>query len=238
MASSVSASSVAYGSVAERDSMRKSAIRSFTVTVRAPRPSLRSLRCDSAAARSNAASTSGGVVRSCGYVCSEEICFDSALGATGRSSTPRANHHSCLPTAPPMAMSSSFSLRLARSPIVSIPAASSFDSVTGPTPHSSLTGIGCKISSCRSCGMTNTPSGFARPEPIFAYCFPGPAPIELGKPVSSLMAARSSFDHCSTSSGLAPTKSSGSMNASSMDSCSTTPTCLPITSNTRRDAAT
>ena len=134
-------------------------------------------------------------------------------------------------------MSTSFSLNAAKSPIVSMPAAASFPSVTGPTPHSWLTGSGCKMSNCSSCGMTKTPSGLAKPEPILAYCFPLPAPMELGKPVSCLIASRRSLAHARTWSGVASTSSSGSKNASSMESCSITSTRRRMMSKTRRDAA-
>ena len=121
--------------------------------------------------------------------------------------------------------------------MVSTPIAASFVLVTGPTPHSFPTGMGWRISNCFSAGITNVPSGLASPEPILANCLPEPAPIELGRPVSARISSRRLSAHSFTSSGLAPIKASGSIKASSTESCSITPTCSARILNTLFDAA-
>ena len=166
-----------------------------------------------------------------------EICFAIARGATGRSSMPCANCHSCTPTTPPREISTSLRLMAASCPMVSTPMAPSFCCVTGPAPHSLPTGNGWISSPNRSCGTTKVPSGFASPEAIFAACFPAPAPIELGRPVSSRITRRRFSAHSWTSSGAAPASAAGSMNASSMESCSMSPAWSAMMPKTRREAA-
>ena len=134
-------------------------------------------------------------------------------------------------------MSTSTPLSLAKSPIVATPMRCSFVSATGPMPQSLRTGRGSSSSCSRARGTTNTPSGFACPEAILAYCLPDPAPMEEVSPVSSRISRRNPSPHSRTSFSVAPMSSVGSMNASSTDSCSITPACRATSSNTRFDAA-
>ena len=160
-----------------------------------------------------------------------------ARGSTGRSSWPFASCQSARPTVEPSVMSTSTPLSLAKSPMVATPMRCSFVSATGPMPQSLRTGRGSSSSCSRARGTTNTPSGFACPEAILAYCLPDPAPMEEVSPVSSRISRRNPSPHSRTSFSVAPMSSVGSMNASSTDSCSITPACRATSSNTRFDAA-
>ena len=92
---------VASAAVSERVWVVKSALRIFTVTVRAARPDDSSRRCADAVIRAIASCTAVIVVRSVSNVVSALTCFAAPRGATGRSSIPRASRCSSVPIATP-----------------------------------------------------------------------------------------------------------------------------------------
>ncbi len=207
---------------------------SFTVTVRAPRPSLSSRWCACSAIGSMALSNWSRVVRSTAKVDSALICLASARSATGRSSMPRASRCSAGPIVAPRMLAASASLSAASCPTVSMPKRFSFSSATGPIPQSLRTGSP-PSSSCSSARLTTlTPSGLARPEAILAICLPEPAPTEAIKPVSSRTRRRNPSQNASTSWADAPASWIGSPKASSKDSCSRIGSTPRTVSNTRR----
>ena len=70
------------------------------------------------------------------------------------------------------------------------PSRVSASSVFSPTPHSALTGSGCRNSTTRSTGTTMSPSGLARDEASFATNLVPATPTEQVTPCSSWIRAR------------------------------------------------
>ena len=185
VAASAPASAVAYGRVAERVSVDMSAFLSFTVTVRAPRPSRASRRWACSAIGAAASRSASSVMRSAAKVDSALICLASARSVTGRSSMPRAHRWSAGPMVAPRMLADSASVNAASCPTVSTPSRCSLSSATGPIPHSRRTGNPSRSARSSSGRITRTPSGLASPEAILAICFPEPAPTEATSPVCS-----------------------------------------------------
>ena len=108
----------------------------------------------------------------------------------------------------------------ARSPTVRMPRRCSGSAVRAPTPHSAVTGSGCRKSSTRACGTTSMPLGLQRADASLATNFVGATPTEQVSPSSSSTRRRMAAAMCPgrPCSRVAPETS---RNASSSDSGST-----------------
>ena len=156
----------------------KLASRSFTVTVRATHPAARSARAVRPDSRSSSRRITSGSSTSVGNVSSAPTLFSSRRGVTRRSSLPQASAHRCAPPATPSSRRKVACGTCAISPTVRRPSRPRTSSARSPTPHSALTGSGCRKSSSPSAGTTSRPSGLQRADAILATNLTGATPTE------------------------------------------------------------
>ena len=137
----------------------------------------------------------------------------------------------CPPAARPNMEVSATSSSWATSPTVVIPRARSLPDVTGPTPQSRSTGSGWRKASSPPAGTTSRPSGLATALATLARNLVGATPTVMGRPTRSRTARR---NRTAISTGVPETRFSPptSMNASSIDSPSTSGEVSSKTSNT------